>query len=367
MSNYILYGAPASYYTGKVRAYLSYKHIPYCEQISSMGVYKKIILPKTGVGMIPVVKTPEDEYWQDSSLIIDQFEQRFGDRPVTPSSPKQAMASLLFELIGDEWMRLPAMHYRWNFPEHNLKFIKSQFGASVAPSMPGFIQRWLGKKVVDRFSGYVGPLGINPTTIPAIEQWYKELLSQLDQHFGQQPFLLGSKPCLGDFGLFGPLYAHLYRDPYPGQQMRKLAPNVVAWVERLLDAGSIAGAFLGGDQVPSSLEPILSRMFSDFWPSLISSAERLEQWANENPGKTKPPRLLGMHPLRLGDVVSEQMCLSYSQWMLQRNQDYYQSLAGDQRAEVDAWLGQLGGLEAMQYQAPRRVGLKDYRIQLVAK
>ena len=70
MSNkYKLYGAPFSLYTGKARAYLINKRLPYEEVFSSLKVYKKIIIPHTGVRFIPVVKTPQDEYIQDLSLI----------------------------------------------------------------------------------------------------------------------------------------------------------------------------------------------------------------------------------------------------------------------------------------------------------
>ncbi|MCV6620637.1 MAG: glutathione S-transferase [Cellvibrionaceae bacterium] len=323
---YTLYGAPASLYTGKVRAYLNYKNIPYQEQISSMGVYKKIILPKTGVAMIPVVKSPEEEYWQDSSVILDKLEQRFPSKPILPETPKQRVLALLFEIYGDEWLRLPAMHYRWNFPEQNLEFIKSEFGASVAPSMPKFIQRWLGKKVVNKFSGYVEPLGITQDNISAIESWYEEFLSQLNELFSQQDFLLGSAPSIGDFGLMGPLYAHLYRDPYPGQLMKEKAPNVAKWVERMNNSKDINGEFLPNDEIPEALEPILNRLFSEFWPSLLNSCKNIEEWAKDQVPGSRLPRMLGMQEFHIGNATAQQMSLSYGQWMLQRVLGHYHDL-----------------------------------------
>ena len=75
-----LYGAPLSLYTAKARSYLIFKQIPFEEIFSSMKVYKKIIVPKTGVRFIPVVKTPEGEFLQDTSHIIDTLEQRHPHR-----------------------------------------------------------------------------------------------------------------------------------------------------------------------------------------------------------------------------------------------------------------------------------------------
>jgi hypothetical protein len=42
---YTLYGAPMSLYTGKARAYLIFKNLPYKEVFSSLKVYKSIIAP----------------------------------------------------------------------------------------------------------------------------------------------------------------------------------------------------------------------------------------------------------------------------------------------------------------------------------
>lgn len=354
-NQYILYGSPASLYTGKVRAYLNYKRIPYREIISSLRVYKKIIIPQTGVRFIPVVKTPEGKFLQDSTHIIDSLEVSFPERSVYPSGAKQKLVALLFELYGDEWLRLPAMHYRWNFPDDNLQFILHAFGSTVLPGAPRFMQKWLGQKVVNKFSGYVVPLGINAATIPAIEAWYEELLGLLNEHFKYHDFLLGSCPSIGDYGLMGPLYAHLYRDPYPGKLMKRIAPEVARWVERMNDSAAIDGHFLCNDEVPETLTPILARLFKEFWPVLEKVTAAVAAWVDEHPVSQEIPRILGMHQFTLGDVTSEQMTLPYSQWMLQRVLDYYQQLSPQQQLSVDAFLDALGAGQAMAIELPHRV------------
>jgi len=359
---YTLYGSPASLYTGKVRAYLNYKNIPYQEVMSSLRVYKKIIIPKTGVRFIPVVATPEGEFLQDSSHIIDSLEARFPMRAVYPSGPRQALTARLFELFGDEWLRMPAMHYRWNFPDHNEEFILHEFGSSVMPWAPRFVQRWLGQKVAAKFSGYVEPLGINPQTIPAIETWYEELLGQLNTHFEQHDFLLGSCPSIGDYGLMGPLYAHLYRDPYPGQLMKRIAPKVALWVERMNDSASVEGKFLPDDEVPKTLTPILQRLFQECWPAMETTTAKVSQWINENPGNPDLPRMLGMHEFTLGDIKSEQMTLSFSQWMMQRVLDCYQALEPAEKASADEFFRGLDAGEAMEFKPQHRVTRENNRL-----
>ena len=65
------------------------------------------------------------------------------------------------------------------------------------------------------------------------QEWFETFLGQLDAHFARHAFLLGGRPTLGDFGLMGPLYAHISRDPYPGRLLRAKAPHVVQWLERM--------------------------------------------------------------------------------------------------------------------------------------
>jgi len=57
--------------------------------------------------------------------------------------------------------------------------------------------------------------------ISAIEKSWKAMLCDLSAHFDLHPYLLGGKPCIGDFSLAGMVYGHLYRDPVPGIMLRR--------------------------------------------------------------------------------------------------------------------------------------------------
>src|SRR5690348_14559955 len=109
-----LYGAEISYFTGKVRAYLRWKGLPFDEFSADATVYREIIVPRVGFAVIPVVVTPDGETLQDSTDIIDALELRHGEPFVHPSSPVQRLVAALLELYGDEWLVIPAMHYRWH-------------------------------------------------------------------------------------------------------------------------------------------------------------------------------------------------------------------------------------------------------------
>ena len=112
-----------------------------------------------------------------------------------PASAVGRVLSYLLELLGDEWLKMPAMHYRWNY-NYNYDFTIAEFGRNNDPSRAVEEQRRIGEKIATRFHAWLEPLGINAATIPAIEADYLELLALLDTHFAVMPYLLGAWPTL---------------------------------------------------------------------------------------------------------------------------------------------------------------------------
>jgi len=360
MSNdqkYTMYGAEFSLYSGKARSYLRKKGIPFNEVTSTLSVYKKFIIPRTGVRYIPVVQTPDDQVFQDTTVIIDELEKRFPEHSVYPTTPKQKLVSLLLELYGDEWLLIPAMHYRWYYKEQNARFIYGEFGRMVMPKAPAFIQRFLGKKIGNKFKSVVPLLGVTDVNRAAVEQSYEHFLDDLNKHFEQHDYLLGSKPCIADFGFIAPLYAHLSRDPAPGKLMRERAPAVVAWVERMnSDEASLqSGAWLENDEIPETLLPILKRMAREQLPVLLDTDQRLSQWREENPNTDEIERYIGNHVFTVEGVDAERVLLPYCLWMYRRPVEYFQSVAQD--ATVNQLMSDVGLKEGLDQ------GLNNYLVR----
>jgi len=337
-----MYGAEFSLYSGKLRAYLRAKGIPFTEKSPSVWTYRRFIVPRTGVRFIPVLHTPEDEVLQDTTAIIDALEPRFPERGVYPAGPRQRLVSVLLELYGDEWLLIPAMHYRWNFPEANEPFIHDEFGRMAFPWFPKFVRRRLGRRIGARFAGFLPALGVTEATIPGIEQSWQALLAELDAHFSLHPYLLGARPSIGDFGLIGPLYAHLYRDPYPGRLMRERAPAVAAWVERMISAGPADGEFLEDDQIPETLWPVLERMAREQVPVLVETEWKLLEWHRDHPGVEAVPRALGEHAFEIAGVMGTRRVLPHALWRWQRPRDCFQALPPAQRPAAMQVAGRLG-------------------------
>ena len=331
---YQLIGAPVSLYTGMVRSYLQYKGIAFEEQLATPQVYRDVIIPLTGVRFIPVLVTPDNEAIQDSTEIIDHLEQRFRRPSVYPTGPCQRLVALLLEVYGDEWLVNPAMLYRWGI-EENRQFAIAEFGSVRLPEGTAEEQYAAGLEASGPFAGALPRLGITEHSRSAIEHSYLGLLDELNTHFAQYAFLLGNRPCIGDFGLIGPLYAHLYRDPASGRLMTERAPHVARWVQQMMDpAARHSGDFLPKDKVPATLLPILQRMFDEQVPVLLETARQLEQWLADHPESTEIPRAIGTLRYRLGEMEDERLAFPFNLWRWQRAHDFHAGLSDTDKACV---------------------------------
>ncbi|MBN7797976.1 glutathione S-transferase family protein [Parahaliea mediterranea] len=363
-AQYTLYGGELSLYTGKARAYLRYKGLDFQELPATREVYKTIIVPRVGAPIVPVLVTDDDQLVQDTTEIIDFLEARHPACPVYPQGGLQRLVALMLEFYGDEWLVIPAMHYRWSVLDEQYDFIMREFGAMNAPGASEEEQIRIGEKISAPFRGSIAHLGITKGTIDGIERAYAELLEQLDGHFAQYDYLLGSRPSIGDFGLIGPLYAHLGRDPVPRALMERTAPHVYRWVQRMNRPVPRGGEFLADDRVPDSLLPVLATMCRDHLPDALDVVARNAQWLRDNPGG-KLPRVLGMHPFTTGGASGERYVHSYAQWLFQRCLDQYQSLRDEERQRADILLATVGGLEAMQTRITHRVARVPGQLELV--
>lgn len=358
-----LYAAPLSLYSGKARAYLDWKGVDYEEILSSGEVYKDIIVPKVGRPVIPVLDTDDGRTIQDTTCIIDYFEAAVGGPSVYPDTPKQRLVALLLEAFGDEWLVIPAMHYRWNYNE---EWVYGEFGATAAPDASKEEQLAIGRERGANFKGFCPILGINPETIPAIEASYEALLADLDAHFAVHDYLLGSRPSIGDYGLIGPLYAHLYRDPASGEIMKRLAPRVAAWVERMVTVNTpLSGEFLSKDEIPATLKPLLERMMSEQMPFLQTTANMLTAWAAANPD-AELPRAVGMAEFTIEGITAQRIAPPFSLWMLQRALSYYQSLSNANKLAVDQFLSSIKGSDSFRkFEEGPHLAFENFKLSVV--
>jgi glutathione S-transferase len=357
---YRFYAAEPSYFSAKVRPALRRKGVRFVEHLPTPEVYREVIRPRTGLAFIPVVVTPEGDTWQDTSDILDALEASHPEPPLAPRSPVQRVVSLLLEVYADEFLILPAMHYRWSFPESERKARGDFASFSGSPETAG--------RFADRMKGSIALLGVTAATAPAIEAHLGELLDVLSAHFATQPYLLGSQLSLADCALLGPLYAHLYLDAVPALLLRERAPRVCFWIERSNHPDPTErGSWLADDALAPTLRPLLELAGRDAVPLLLDGCRAFEAWADTRPdGLEEPPRGVGVHRTRLRGVEMERYTSPYTLWMVQRPLDAYRALSPAERARVDAALAG-SGLEQLLAYAPRhRLAKRRFKLSFAA-
>lgn len=308
----ILYGLPHSLYTGKVRSYLRKQGIAYHETPPSEPHFIETIVPQIGRGIIPVVELADGLVVQDTVDIIDYFEQAGVRYTAYPGTKRQLAVAHLFELYAVQSLTRHAMHYRWTYLARQEAFLRNAFAVG------GDTER--AAATMERMNSYLPLLGVSEETIPAIEDSYLQLLAGLEAHFAVHPYLLGNQPSIGDYSLFGPLFAHLGRDPVPLAIMQRVAPKVFRWVERMhapdLDmveyghAGG-KGGFASDDEIPETLGRLLDQIAAELLPDLTDRLEVLRNHVASGAAVVGHPVTAKPHQRVIGKVETSFRGIAY--------------------------------------------------------
>jgi len=360
--HYRLLGADCSYYTAKISAALRYKRIPHVNVLATREVFAQEILPRVGWPVIPVLVTPQGETLQDTSEMFDHLESAHPAPATLPTDAAGRFLCYWLELLFDEWMKVPALHYRWN---HDNAFAIAEFGRNNDPTRSPAEQLAVGEKIATRFRGWLGGLGINADSIPTIEAEYLRLLALLEHHFAAQDFLLGSAPSLADFALYGPLHAHLYRDPNSGRLLRAQAPQVARWVERMGAPPALAPrptAFA----LPATLLPALRQLARDYVPVLAAQRTALRTWLDSH-ATEDIPRELGLHPVIFGRGTAEEISstrarFTYDQWMLERCLAVFTQADATTQGAIASLCEQLGAPSLLTLAGPPLLARRHFRL-----
>lgn len=179
-----------------------------------------------------------------------------------------------------------------------------------------------------------------PRTAKRVQAHYLETLDALEFVLSKQPFILGQRPTLADYGLYGSMFRHFFCDPTPARIMGSRAPAVHEWVARLwnthLHEYSTAPF---QDHVTDSLKPLMGIVSSEFIPY---------QQANEeacNNGKKQFEFNSKGTPFKL--PVQQ-----YRAWRFQRLRTRYQTLDPATQQELNTCFPELGAALGMPVTCP---------------
>lgn len=356
-----LYGLPHSLYTGKTRSYLRKQGIAYVERTPLDPGFRERILPVVGWGVVPVVELADGSVIQDTTDILDHFEDRGVPLTARPPGALQRVLGHVTELYAVVGLTRHAMHYRWSYFGDQEAFLRDAFVHGAGPDG--------ADRIMDRMRAYLPALGVTPHTVPAIEASYLRLLDLLNSHLSDHPYLLGGQASVGDYGLLGPLFAHLGRDPVPASLMKTRAPKVFRWVERMnasdADMPEFEGygsGYLPEDAVPEILRPVFSHMAEELFPELTDYRDALTDHLKTEAPKLGTPvsarphqRILRTVPTTFRGARFDGGLQPYVFHLWQRVRDAFDAAPAEERPRVHAWLSSCGLAALVDEPLPARI------------
>jgi glutathione S-transferase len=275
---YTLHGFDPSPYSVKMRALLRYRRIPFVWD--ALGSPRDVAVAAGLPAVIPVLRFPDGRMMNDSTPLAYALEREHAGRSVIPDDPVLAYVSDLLEDFGDEWVTKMMFHYRWYYAQDRA-FAQTWIVTSRDPTMEERKRQFAMQAFNDRQVGRMALVGCTEQNRPVIEDSYRFVLDTLDRHVRMRPYLLGSRPCLGDFGLYGQLQI-LSVDPTPAAEMRARAPDVFCWLMRLDDASGIEGEWVDpATPLPEAVEALLRHMGQTYLPFLAANARAVQEGAPE--------------------------------------------------------------------------------------
>ncbi len=246
---YKVVGSLASPFSVKMRAIMRYRRLPHDWLLPTPAVTEatKHVRPP----IIPKVHYPgeADDIWHvDSSPMAYELEARHLERSLFPDDPAHAFLAHLLEDFGDEWGTKMMFHYRWQDKDKGGDRDRVGWWMNY-PGMGPTDDETLATRTKDFYEWQI-PLwpvaGIEPQNIPLIEEMYYRILDAFEVLLREQPFLLGSRPSLGDFGFFGQLHQCMMNYA-SGAIMRERCMRVPAWLAILDDASGVEGEWMDAD------------------------------------------------------------------------------------------------------------------------
>jgi glutathione S-transferase len=200
----------------KVRAILDYKGADY-QAVNPLAA--RSTLTKRGTGKVPAIEI-EGAFITDSTDIAYALDERFPQPPLFPPDPRERGICHAVEDWADESLYFLGLYYRW-FEAEGRKPVASVFGASLKGRLA---YNYYLRLMLRQLRGQ-GTLRKDPGQVK------RDLERQLEAVEGlltPGPYVLGNKPYLCDFALWGQLN-YLNRTPF-GRAAIKERTNIVAFI-----------------------------------------------------------------------------------------------------------------------------------------
>ena len=333
-----LYVFHRSYYCGKMMAYLRYKQIPHNLVYKSLAEVGDTLLEQTGLRVMPVIQLNDGRWMNDTTPMILWFEESCEQHSILPDDPVSAFFVRLVEDYADEWLWRPAINSRWQNDEDR-HYYRTLFPTELG-GQSGLMLK-LVRSMINRHmhKTFLEGDGITEENREHVWSIYTDTLRRLEAIFDKQPYLLGDKPSLADFGFFGSMFWHFSCDPTPSRIMHEQAPGVFEWVARMWNAK--------GEKLSAGDFNINPGSAPELWSDLLQDvAESYLPYLQENAAAYKAGAKRFSFSIAGYEYPNMQVS-PYRVWCLEQLQKSLFSLSENEQAAVQKVLAELGGWEPL--------------------
>lgn len=339
---YRLYGVLASPYVAKLRAIFRYRRIPfdYIPASFDWAPDFQLIRPELAdvqPRIVPIVWFPHDaSYRVDSTVIAYDLEKLHDtERSIVPDDPGMAFLSHLLEDMGDEWILKVAFQYRWGNTLDRNSANRSVMAELLGGGVPQETILRAANQFRDRQVSRMPLVGCTEANAPVIEATYHRILDAFTLLRADLPYLFGTRPSLGDFGLFGALFT-CRNDPTPGGVMRDRSPSTLDWIYALDEASGVEGTWMSPKEpLTAGTMALLKLAGATYLPFLQENAAAIGR------GDTSiDMEILGL-PFRQATFKYQAKCL---RWL----QEEFAALTGEARTRTTRILEETGCLDILQ-------------------
>lgn len=316
---YGLYGMELSMFSRKLEAQLRFQKIPYEWQFKT-DARSKEVETRSGTHFIPALITPDNWIIHDTIAIGPILNSRFDETAVIPTSPMQRASCFILEDIFNHWLGRVAVHTRWCYPE-NVAWVGPRFGANAmldrSIDVPFSEQELtqlapIGESMRDSFGLPVcNNTGVGPEQSASVKADFTDMLKVLGDHFANNNFLLGPRPCPADFALAGASKAHFVTDPTPLSWLGDQKQMLLDYTDRVFNADHCDGQWLENDALPQSLNNLFDyaqKTYFVFAPASIRAGLSGEKYYEYDygygPTKARSQKRLEKARLHVGNEIS---------------------------------------------------------------
>ncbi|MFY9510623.1 MAG: glutathione S-transferase family protein [Rubrivivax sp.] len=217
----VFYDFPTSPFCAKVRAALGFQNALF-ETVDAMAPQHWLQLRRRGIGKAPALEI-DGRFVVDSTDICHALHALFPAHPLLPAEPRERALCHVLEDWCDESLYFIGLQHIWLDPANRAvvrqRFPRGPVGAFIYRGYRRLIER----QVRGQGTGRKAPAHVDAD----LERHFDAIEAQL----AGRPFLLGKKPWLCDFALYGQL-RFLGDGPASARQLAA-RPALAAYRERV--------------------------------------------------------------------------------------------------------------------------------------